>query len=67
LTIQKIATSSVRLLWQTNDPAYTLQSNTNLSTTNWIATSPLPSISGTNYAVTNSISGTQKHYRLFKP
>jgi autotransporter-associated beta strand protein len=67
LSIQQALAGSVRVLWQTNDPAYTLQSNTNLSTTNWTTVSPPPVISGSNYIVTNSLSAPLMFYRLSKP
>jgi autotransporter-associated beta strand protein len=67
LTIQSIPPASVRLLWPTNDPAYSLQSNTNLTTNNWSSVSPSPVIVGTNKTVTDTISGGAKFYRLFKP
>jgi autotransporter-associated beta strand protein len=67
LTIQSVSPTSVCLLWPTNDPAYSLQSNTNLAATNWSSVSPSPTILGTNNVVTNAASGAQKVYRLTKP
>ena len=67
LTIQSVPPASVRLLWPTNDPAYSLQSNTNLATNNWSSVSPPPVIAGTNNTVTNTTSSGPKFYRLFKP
>jgi fibronectin-binding autotransporter adhesin len=67
LTIERLAPASVRLFWPTNDPTFSLQSNTNLNSTNWIAVPPLPSISNTNHVVTNTISGSAKFYRLSNP
>jgi fibronectin-binding autotransporter adhesin len=67
LTIQRVSPASVRLLWPTNDPTFSLQSNTNLNSTNWIAATPLPSVSNTNHVVTNTISGSAKFYRLSNP
>ena len=67
LTIQNLPPASVRLLWPTNDPSFSLQFNTNLTTTNWASASPPPVILGTNNVVTNATGGAQKYYRLFKP
>jgi autotransporter-associated beta strand protein len=67
LTIEKAPPSSVRLRWPTNAAGFTLQSNTNLNTTNWTAALPLPVITGPNNVVTNTDSGGQKFYRLFHP
>jgi hypothetical protein len=67
LSIERAPPDSVRLLWQTNDPAFGLQFNTNLATTNWSSATPLPVVLGTNNVVTNAASGAQKFYRLFKP
>ena len=64
LAIQKLSSASVRLRWPTNDTGFTLQSNTNLTTTNWTTVSPSPSVLGTNNVVTNTTSGAQKFYRL---
>jgi len=36
LKIETLAGGKVRLLWPTNDVGFTLQSNTNLNTTNWL-------------------------------
>jgi hypothetical protein len=59
--------SSVRLLWATNDPPFSLQAATNLPSANWIAALPLPVVSGTNNVVTNAITGSQQFYRLSNP
>jgi autotransporter-associated beta strand protein len=67
LTIQSLPPASVLLLWPTNDPPFSLQVNTNLTTTNWGKASPLPVVVGTNNMVTNAISGPASFYRLSKP
>lgn len=67
LTIERVPPASVRLLWPTNDPIFSLQSNTNVNTTNWSLVSPPPSVSGTNNIVTNAATGVHKYYRLFQP
>jgi fibronectin-binding autotransporter adhesin len=67
LTIERVAPASVRLLWPTNDPAFRLLSHTNLTTTNWVAAMPQPTLVGTNHILTNVISGVEKYYRLVNP
>lgn len=67
LKIERASSTTIRLLWPTNDPPFRLQSNTNLSTPNWITASPQPVTLGTNYIVTNAISGAQQFYRLINP
>ena len=67
LTIERVSLSSVRLLWSAEDPTFSLQSNTNLATTNWVTVAPPPMILETNNVVTNTITGSAKFYRLFKP
>ena len=67
LAIEKAPPSSVRLRWPTNAVGFTLQSNTNLNTTNWVFAPPAPTVVGTNNVVMNATNGSQKFYRLFKP
>ncbi|HEX4264392.1 MAG TPA: hypothetical protein VH597_08640 [Verrucomicrobiae bacterium] len=67
LTILSVSPGSVSLLWPTNASDFSLQSNTNLASINWVTVSPLPVILGTNSVVTNAVSGESKFYRLFKP
>jgi hypothetical protein len=52
LSIQGVPPASVRLLWPTNDPGFSLWFNTNLATTDWTSASPPPVILGTNNVVT---------------
>ena len=64
LTIIRSA-ANVILTWPTNATGFTLQSSTNLvSPVVWSAVSPAPVVVNGQNAVTNSISGTQKFYRL---
>ena len=53
--------------WPTNYSGFTLESNTNLSTAVWspVVFTPVPV--GTNYVVTNSVTGPQKFFRLRSP
>ena len=67
LMIETVPPSSVRLLWATNDPPFTLQTSTNLAATSWTAALPHPFVIGTNNIVTNSLFNTQQFYRLSSP
>ena len=70
LIIQRLPPSSVRLLWPTNDPAFSLQFVTNLNSANpggWTFVSETSAITGTNNVVTQNATGVLKLYRLFKP
>jgi autotransporter-associated beta strand protein len=68
LTIQRISPTAVRLLWPTNQAAgFSLQTQTNLANSPWLAATPAPVVVGTNHVVTNSVSGRQSYYRLLKP
>ena len=65
LTIERLATNSVGLLWATNDPPFSLQTCTNLAAASWSPALPPPVITGTNNFVTNSIINSHQFYRLF--
>ena len=68
LTIQRASPVNVRLQWSTDDERpFSLQANTNLATSLWVSVTPAPTVAGTSYVVTNTISGTQKFYRLASP
>ena len=67
LAIQSVSASSVRLVWPTNDPPFSLQTASSLPATNWSAALPLPVVIGSNNVVTNSLSGTEGFYRLSGP
>jgi len=55
----------VILTWPTNDNSFTLQSTSNLlSSTAWATASPTPVVVNGLNTVTNTISGTQRYYRL---
>jgi len=60
--------SNVILSWPTTSSGFTLQSNTSLpNSAGWVTVSPSPVIVGSNYNVTNSISGGVTFYRLSHP
>jgi len=67
LTIQSLAPTSVRLRWPINDPPFSLQTATNLTSGNWVAASPLPAVVGTNNVVTNAIVNASQFFRLSNP
>jgi hypothetical protein len=68
LEIEPISSAAVRVLWITNGTAgFNLESNTNLSSTNWVLVTPPPALVGIKNVVTNSFSTTVKFYRLHKP
>jgi fibronectin-binding autotransporter adhesin len=67
LTIEIASSTSVRLTWPTNSQFYNLQSTTNLTTANWSTVFGAPGVSGSNYVVTNVMTGTNKFYRLISP
>jgi hypothetical protein len=57
--------ATITLTWPTNAAGFTLQSTTNLvATAVWTNVSPASVVVNTNNVVTNTISGTQKFYRL---
>jgi len=62
------AGTNALLTWPTNFNGFTLQSTTNLaSSTSWTYVSSVPVVVATNNVVTNTISGTQKFFRLSNP
>ncbi|HEX5398251.1 MAG TPA: hypothetical protein VFY06_04310 [Verrucomicrobiae bacterium] len=67
LAIETAPPGAVRLKWPTNDPAFNLESSTNLATTNWSAVLPGPVTAGGLYVVTNHMDVPQRFYRLHKP
>jgi uncharacterized delta-60 repeat protein len=64
LNIQLSANTNVLLSWATNFTGFTLETSTNLNTNVWSGVVPAPVVSGTNYVVTNAISGSARFYRL---
>lgn len=67
LTIAHVGTNLVRLQWATNDPPFSLQTSSNLSSTDWSAAAPAPAVVGTNNVVTNTASAAAQFYRLSNP
>jgi len=64
LNIRRDAGTNVVLSWRTNFTGFTLEARTNLNSGAWNVTSPAPAVRGTNYVVTNTVSGSQRFYRL---
>jgi len=68
LEIEPVSSTGVRVLWVTNGTAgFSLESNTNLSTTNWVLATPPPVVVDTKNVVTNTFPPGEKYYRLHKP
>jgi DNA-binding beta-propeller fold protein YncE len=63
LSITKSGTNAL-ISWTLATPNYTLQSNTNLAGTNWIAMSGTPGTNNGNYVLTNGITGSARFFRL---
>jgi hypothetical protein len=63
LTLTRSGTNSV-LRWPAFAFDYVLQSNTNVSSTNWVALSDLVKLSGYDNVATNSSGGTNRFFRL---
>jgi len=59
---------AVRLTWTTNDPGFLRETDNALTLpTGWGVLASNCSGLNTNYAVTNSVEGAAKFYRLHKP
>jgi len=58
--------SSLILLWPTNAVGFTLQSATNLPSTNWNTVIPSPIIVNGQFVVTNATPGLEKFFRLLR-
>ncbi len=54
------------LSWRTNYAGFSLKSATDLVTANWTDCTNPPTISGTRYFVTNTITGAAQFFRLKK-
>jgi len=67
LTIQRIAASSVRVVWPSPSTGFVLQQNSDFNTTNWVNAPQAVSDSGTNRFITVNQSDSRRFYRLFKP
>lgn len=64
LNIQRNANTNVVLSWGTNFTGFTLEASSDLNTGDWRVILPAPEVRGTNYVVTNTVSGLQRYYRL---
>jgi len=66
LSIRSLAAAKVALSWPTNlNNGFTLQSNANLNTTNWVTVTNVPGVLNAQYTVTNS-AVSNAFYRLRK-
>ena len=59
--------TNVLVEWPTNATGFTLQFATNLTSSIWSSTLPVPVVVNTNKVVTNGISGTSRFFRLSNP
>ena len=64
LTIQSISASAVRLLWPASLTGFLVETNGDLSTTNWAFSPQSIVIDGTNHVTTNSTAAPQLFFRL---
>jgi autotransporter-associated beta strand protein len=67
LSIEAAAIGQIRLLWPTSAVGFTLQANADLNTANWSSAGTPPTVVGTNNAVLDSTTSSQRFYRLFHP
>jgi hypothetical protein len=67
LRILNTSTNTLILFWPSPSTGFVLQQNTNLITTNWVASTNAVNDNGDiRYTIVNSTSGN-RFYRLFKP
>lgn len=67
LNIQLITNSQVVLSWTTNATTnFVLQTNSDLTTTNWGFATNAPAVVGTNYVVTNQVGASNLFFRLIE-
>ena len=65
LTISR-QTTNIMVSWPSNYTGYTLQFTTNLAPALWNTVTPTPVVTGSNYITTNSLTRTNRFYRLFQ-
>ena len=64
LRLTTLPASRVRLAWPTSAAGHVLEATPGFETTNWSAVSNAPIVSGTNFLVTNSLTASNRYYRL---
>ncbi len=64
LSLATLPASRVRLAWPTSAAGHVLEATPDLETTNWSTVSNAPIVSGTNFLVTNSLTASNRFYRL---
>jgi hypothetical protein len=67
LAIQCVNPQHVALSWTTNAVGWELQTAVNLTTTNWVTLTNIPSVSGTNFSLNLPAMATQQFFRLSLP
>jgi len=60
-------TDTVTIRWPTNGSGYSVEATPTLPPINWTTLNVTPVVQGTNYAVTDQVSGDSRFYRLRKP
>ncbi len=67
LNIKLTTTNTAQVYWPTPSTGFSLQVNTNLTTTNWVTPAEIVTDNGTiKFIIVNPPTG-QRFYRLFKP
>jgi len=61
-----VLSNQIVLSWLTNKVGFTLQSTTDLNSTNWVDCPDSLAVVGAQYTVTNGLSGQRRFYRLKK-
>ncbi len=64
LQLATLPANRVRLAWPTSAAGHVLEAALGFETTNWSAVSNAPIVSGTNFLVTNSLTASNRFYRL---
>jgi hypothetical protein len=61
-------TGTLALTWPTNETSTVIQQNSDLSTTNWMNVTDVPTVVGTNNQITiSTLSGAAHFFRLMRP
>lgn len=67
LKIVPVTPGTLMLTWPTNSFGFTLQRNTDLTTTNWLAVTSAPVVAGTNFQVSLTPQGAVEFFHLKYP
>ena len=64
LRLATLPASRVRIAWPTSAAGHVLEATPSFEPTNWSTVSNAPIVSGTNFLVTNSVTASNRFYRL---